>query len=64
MLVDQFGRAAEGAAAGKDWGAGMLKDLRSKVKDLYPAAAGDHRQLPKTRVIDSEEVVLLRDKRL
>ena len=28
VLVDQFGRAAEGAAAGKDLSAGMLKDLR------------------------------------
>ena len=63
MLAHQFGRAAEGAAAGKDLDAGMLKDLRPKAKDLYPAAARDRRQLSKVRVIDSEEVVLLRDKK-
>ena len=62
VLVNQFGRAAEGAAKGKDLSAGMLKDLRSEVKDLYPAAARDRSQLSKARVIDPEEVVLLRDK--
>ena len=41
----------------------MLKDLHSETKDLYPAAARDRRQLSKARVIDSEEVVLLRDNR-
>ena len=39
----------------------MLKDLRSKAKDLSSAAAKDRRQLSKARVIDSEEVVRLRD---
>ena len=38
VLVDQFGRAAEGTAAGKDLSAGMLKDLCSEAKDPYPAA--------------------------
>ena len=39
LLIDQFGRAAEGAVAGKVLSAhaGMLKDLRSEAKDLYPA---------------------------
>ena len=37
VLVGQLGRAAEGAAAGKVLSAGILKDLRSKAKDLYPA---------------------------
>ena len=41
----------------------MLKDLRSKAKDLSSAAAKDRRQLSKARVIDSEEVVWLRDER-
>ena len=59
MLVDQFGRAAEGAATGKDLSARMLKDLRSKAKGLYSAAARDRCQLPKARVIG----VHLRDKR-
>ena len=54
MLADQFWRAAEGAAAGKDLSAGMLKDLRPDLRDC--------RQLSKARVIDSEEAVLLRDK--
>ena len=40
-LIDQLGRAAEGAAADKDLSAGMLKDLRSKAKELPPAAAED-----------------------
>ena len=62
-LIDQLGRAAEGAAADKDLSAGMLKDLRSKAKDLSSAAAKDRRQLSKARVIDSEEVVRLRDER-
>ena len=63
VLIDQLGRAAEGAAAEKDLSAGMLKDLRSKAKGLSPAAARDRRQLSKVRVIDSEDVVHLRDKR-
>ena len=63
VLIDQLGRAAEGAAADKDLSTGMLKDLHSKAKDLSSAAARDHRQLSKARVIDSEEVVRLRDKR-
>ena len=63
MLIDQLGRAAEGAAVDKDLSTGMLKDLHSKAKDLSSAAARDHRQLSKARVIDSEEVVRLRDKR-
>ena len=41
----------------------MLKDLRSKAKDLSSAAARDHHQLSKARVIGSEEVAHLRDKR-
>ena len=41
----------------------MLKDLHSKAKYLSSAAARGHRQLSKARVIDSEEVVRLRDKR-
>ena len=63
MLIDQLGRAAEGAAADKDLSTGMLKDLRSKAKYLSRAAARDCRQLSKARVIDSKEVVLLRDER-
>ena len=63
VLIDQLGRAAEGAAAEKDLSTGMLKDLHSKAKDLSSAAARDRRQLSKARVIDSEEVVRLRDKR-
>ena len=63
MLINQLGRAAEGAAAEKDLSAGMLKNLRSKAKDLCSAAARDRRQLSKARVIDSEDVVHLRDKR-
>ena len=61
--VDQFGRVAEGAATGKDSSTGTLKGLRSEAKNLYPAAAArERRQLSKARVIDSEEVVLLRDR--
>ena len=41
----------------------MLKDLRSKAKDLSSAAAKGRRQLSKARVIDSEEVVCLWDER-
>ena len=41
----------------------MLKDLRSKARDLSSAAARDRRQLSKARVIDSEKVAHLRDKR-
>ena len=41
----------------------MLKDLRSKAKNPFPTAAGDRRQLSKARVIDSEEVARLGDKR-
>ena len=63
VLIDQLGRAAEGPAAEKDLSAGMLKDLRSKAKDLGSAAARDRRQLSKARVIDSEDMVHLRDKR-
>ena len=59
-LIDQLGRAAEGAAADKDLSAGMLKDLRSKANDLSSAAAKDRRQLSKARVVDSEEVARLR----
>ena len=61
VLIDQIGRAAEGAAADKDLSTGMLKDLRSKAKDLSSAAAKDRRQLSKARVIDFEEVVHLLD---
>ena len=61
VLTDQPGRAAEGAATDKDLSAGMLKDLRSKPKDLSSAAAKDRRQLSKARVIDSKEVVRLWD---
>ena len=63
VLIDRFGRAAEGTAAGKDLSAGTPKDLRSEAKYLHPAAARDRRQLSKARMIDSEEIVLLRDKR-
>ena len=42
MLIDQLGRAAEGQLQiRKDLSAGMLKDLRSKAKDLSSAAAKD-----------------------
>ena len=34
VFIDPLGRAAEGAAAGKDLSTGMLKDLRSKAKYL------------------------------
>ena len=63
VLIDQIGRAAKGAAADKDLSTGMLKDLRSKAKDLSSAASRDRRQISKSRLIDSEEVVRLRDKR-
>ena len=63
MLIDQLGRGAEGASAERDLSAGMLKDLRSKAKYLSSAAAKDRRRLSKARVIDSEKVVHLRDKR-
>ena len=63
VLIDQLGRTAEGAAADKDLSAGMLKDLCSKAKDLSSAAGKERRQLSKARVIDSEEVVRLRDER-
>ena len=63
VLIDQLGRAAEGLATDRDLSAGMLKDLRSKAKDLSSAAAKDRRQLSKARVIDSGEVVCLRDER-
>ena len=43
--------------------AGTPKDLCSRAQDLYSAAARDRRQLSKARVIDSEEVVRLKDKR-
>ena len=56
--IDQLGRAAEGAAAEKNLSAGMLKDMRSKAKDLSPVA--NCRQLSKARVID---VVHFTDKR-
>jgi hypothetical protein len=63
VLIDQLGRAVEGTAADKDLSIGMLKDLRSKAKDLSSAAAKDRRQLSKARGIDSEEVVRLRGER-
>ena len=34
LLTDQFGKAAEDAAADKDLSTGMLKDLRCKAKFL------------------------------
>lgn len=39
VLVDQYWGATEGAAAGKDLSAhaGVLNDLHSEAKDLYPA---------------------------
>ena len=49
------------AAAEKDPSAGMLKELHSKAEYLSSAAAKDRRQLSKARLIDSEEVVRLRD---
>ena len=52
-----------GAAVDKDLSTGTLKDLHSKAKDLSSEAARDRHQLSKARVIDSEEVVCLRDKR-
>ena len=63
VLIDQLGKAAEGTAADKDLSIGMLKDLRSKAKDLSSAAAKDRCQLSKARVIGSEEAVRLRDER-
>ena len=63
VLIDQLGRAAEGAAADRDLSAEMLKDLHSKAKDLSSAAAKGRRQLSKARVIDAEEVVRLQDER-
>ena len=41
VLIDQLGRAVEGAAADKDLSTGMLKNQRSKAKDLSSAAAKD-----------------------
>ena len=61
VLIDQLGRAAEGAAVDKDLSIRMLKDLRSKAKDLSSAAAKGRRQPSKARVIGPEEVVRLRD---
>ena len=61
VLINQLGRAAEGAAADRDLSARMLKDLCSKTKNLSSAVAKDRRQLPKARLIDAEEVVCLRD---
>ena len=63
VLIDQLERAAEGASADRDLSAGMLKGLRSKAKELSSAAPKDCRQLSKARVINSEKVVCLRDKR-
>ena len=51
VLIDQLGRAAEGAAEDKDFSTRMLKDLCSKAKDVSSAAARDRRQLSKARVI-------------
>ena len=61
VLIDQLGRAAERAAVDKDLSIRILKDLRSKAKDLCSAAAKGRRQLSKARVIGPEEVVRLRD---
>ena len=47
VLVDQFGRAAEWAAVGKDLSAGMLRDLHPEAKDLYPAALETAASFPK-----------------
>ena len=47
VLVDQFGRAAEGTAVGKDLSAGMLRDLHPEAKDLYPAALETAASFPK-----------------
>ena len=58
VLIDQLGRAAEGAAADKDLGTGMPKDLHSKAKDLSSAAARGC-QLSIARAINYEEVVHL-----
>ena len=63
MLIDQLGSAAEGASAEKDLSAGMLKDLPSKTRDLSSAAVRDRCQISKARVIDSEKVAHLSDKR-
>ena len=41
----------------------MLNDLCSKSKDRSSAAAKDRRQLPKARVVASEEVVRLWDEK-
>ena len=46
-----------------DLSVGIFKDLCSRTKDLSSAASKDRRQLSKARVIDSEEVVRLWDKR-
>ena len=42
----------------------MIRMLRSKAKDTSAAAAKDRRHLTKARVIDSEEAVRLREKRI
>ena len=62
-LIDQLGKAAEGAATNKDLNVGLLKELRFKAKDLSSTAAEDRCQLPKARVTASEGVVHLWDER-
>lgn len=53
VLLINLGRPQRGEAADEDLSAVMLKDLRYKAKDLFPAAAKGRRQLSEARVITS-----------
>jgi hypothetical protein len=58
-----LGRSAQGALADKELGDEMIRTLRSGAKDVSATSAKDRRHMTKGRVIDTEEVVRLREER-
>ncbi len=60
-LIEQLGRSAQGTLADKGLAEEMVRTLRSGAKDTSAAASKDRRHLTKTRVVDSEGVVQMRE---
>ena len=62
-MVDQLGAIAQGALADLDIRDQVLTNLRSQAKYQSQQSTRDRRHLSKARVINSEDVVALREER-
>ena len=63
-FIGQLGRPAQGALADKGLGEEMIRTLCSGAKDTSAPVGKGRRYFAKTRVVDHEEVVYMREEKV